>query len=186
MTSIQSCRFSPKTRSTMSLTANIIRDIPAIRAAFTPQFTGAFGTMKFLDEDLFIDADTGKVMASWRCTLSVKGQPTSWRGLDLLHFKGNKLIRRREYNSLKLFTDSKSFVRPSPSTTLRINSAATAAKSKGGQNYARHISFNPPFLALPGMIVVKRLRLISVPRLSLGTRRSHFRGDCFVSRGSSQ
>ena len=75
--------------------------LPAIRAAFTPQFTGTFGTMKFLDEDLFIDADTGKVMASWRCTLSVKGQPTSWRGLDLLHFKGNKLIRKITYAKAK-------------------------------------------------------------------------------------
>ena len=46
----------------------------AIRAAFTPQFTGAFGDMKFLDEDLFVDPDTGKVMASWRCTLAVKGR----------------------------------------------------------------------------------------------------------------
>jgi len=79
----------------------------AIRAAFTPQFTGAFGDMKFLDEDLFIDADTGKVMASWRCTLAVKGQPTSWRGLDLLHFRGEKLIQKLTYAKAKvpLFQD---------------------------------------------------------------------------------
>jgi len=79
----------------------------AIRAAFTPQFTGAFGTMQFLDEDLFIDPDTGKVMASWRCTLSVKGQPTSWRGLDLLHFRGEKLVQKLTYAKAKvpLFQD---------------------------------------------------------------------------------
>ena len=79
----------------------------AIRAAFTPQFTGAFGKMQFLDEDLFIDAGTGKVMASWRCTLEVKGKPTSWRGLDLLHFKGNKLVRKITYAKAKvpLFED---------------------------------------------------------------------------------
>jgi pimeloyl-ACP methyl ester carboxylesterase len=47
----------------------------AIRTAFEPQFTGAFGKMKFIDEDLFVDADTGKVMASWLCTLEVKGRP---------------------------------------------------------------------------------------------------------------
>jgi uncharacterized protein (TIGR02246 family) len=74
----------------------------AIRAAFTPQFTGAFGDMKFLDEDLFVDPDTGKVMASWRCTLSVKGQPTSWRGLDLLHFRGEKLVRKLTYAKAKV------------------------------------------------------------------------------------
>ena len=74
----------------------------AIRAAFTPQFTGAFGDMKFLDEDLFIDTDTGKVMASWRCTLAVKGQPTSWRGLDLLHFRGEKLVQKLTYAKAKV------------------------------------------------------------------------------------
>jgi ketosteroid isomerase-like protein len=79
----------------------------AIRAVFTPQFTGAFGSMQFLDEDLFIDPDTGKVMASWRCTLSVKGQPTSWRGLDLLHFRGEKLVQKLTYAKAKvpLFQD---------------------------------------------------------------------------------
>ena len=79
----------------------------AIRAAFTPQFTGAFGSMQFLDEDLFIDSDTGKVMASWRCTLSLKGQPTSWRGLDLLHFRGEKLVQKLTYAKAKvpLFQD---------------------------------------------------------------------------------
>ncbi len=76
--------------------------IDAVRAAFTPQFDGAFGEMKFLDEDLFIDADTGKVMASWRCTLTVKGQPASWRGLDLLHWEGDKLVRKLTYAKAKV------------------------------------------------------------------------------------
>ncbi len=69
----------------------------AIRAAFTPQFSGAFGAMKFIDEDVFIDAETGKVMASWLCTLEVKGELTAWRGLDLLHFQGDKLVRKITY-----------------------------------------------------------------------------------------
>ena len=79
----------------------------AIREAFIPQFRGAFGTMQFLDEDLFLDAETGKVMASWRCTLAVKGQPTSWRGLDLLHFRGDKLVHKLTYAKTKvpLFED---------------------------------------------------------------------------------
>ena len=79
----------------------------AIRTAFQPQFTGAFGQMKFIDEDLFIDADAGKVMASWLCTLEVKGRPTSWRGLDLLHFKGDKLVHKLTYAKAKapLFQD---------------------------------------------------------------------------------
>ncbi len=58
----------------------------AVRAAFAPQFDGAFGEMKFLDEDLIVDAEAGKVMASWTCTLEVKDRPTSWRGLDAITF----------------------------------------------------------------------------------------------------
>jgi len=79
----------------------------AIRAAFAPQFTGAYGKMEFLDEDLFADAESGKVMASWRCTLSIKGQPTSWRGLDLLHFEQGKLVKKLTYAKAKapLFQD---------------------------------------------------------------------------------
>ncbi len=73
----------------------------AVRAAFTPQFEGAFGEMKFLDEDLFVDPVVGKVMASWRCTLTVKGQPTSWRGLDLLWWEGDKLVRKLTYAKTK-------------------------------------------------------------------------------------
>lgn len=79
----------------------------AIRAAFEPQFTGAYGEMKFLDEDMFADPEAGKVMASWRCTLSIKGEPTSWRGLDLMHFKGDRLVQKLTYAKAKvpLFQD---------------------------------------------------------------------------------
>lgn len=73
----------------------------AVRAAFAPQFEGVFGEMKFLDEDLFADPETSKVMVSWRCTLEVKGEPTSWRGLDLLHWRGDELVRKLTYAKAK-------------------------------------------------------------------------------------
>jgi uncharacterized protein (TIGR02246 family) len=68
-----------------------------IRAAFVPQFNGAFGKMEFLEDDIFVDAEAAKAMISWRCTLSVNGRPTSWRGLDLLHFVGERLTSKRTY-----------------------------------------------------------------------------------------
>ncbi|MGH7914213.1 MAG: nuclear transport factor 2 family protein [Candidatus Binataceae bacterium] len=74
----------------------------AVRAALEPQFNGAYGEMKFLDEDMFVDPDAGKVMASWRCTLSIKGESTSWRGLDLMHFKGDKLVQKLTYAKTKV------------------------------------------------------------------------------------
>ena len=69
----------------------------AIRAALLPQFTGRYGTMRFIDDDLFVDAEAGKVMTSWRCTLEMQGRPTSWRGLDLLYFEGDVLVRKSTY-----------------------------------------------------------------------------------------
>lgn len=69
--------------------------VDAVRAAFAPQFDGAFGDMKFIDEDLMIDAEAGKVMASWRCTLEVKGQPVSWRGLDAMTFDADGSITHK-------------------------------------------------------------------------------------------
>ncbi|MGH7905409.1 MAG: nuclear transport factor 2 family protein, partial [Candidatus Binataceae bacterium] len=79
----------------------------AIRAAFEPQFAGAYGKMRFIEDDLFADAESGRVMISWRCTLTVKGQPASWRGLDLLHFSDGKLVRKLTYAKAKapLFID---------------------------------------------------------------------------------
>ena len=67
----------------------------AVRAAFAPQFDGAFGAMKFIDEDLMVDPVAGKVLASWRCTLEVKGQPTSWRGLDAMTFNDDGQVTRK-------------------------------------------------------------------------------------------
>ena len=86
-------------------TAN--KGLDAVRAAFAPQFDGAFGEMRFLDEDLIVDAEAGKVMASWTCTLAVKGQPTSWRGLDAMTFDDDgKITHKLTYAKAKapLFT----------------------------------------------------------------------------------
>ena len=60
--------------------------IAAIREAFAPQFDGAFGEMRFVEEDLFVDAEAGRALVSWLCTLETKRGPAGWRGLDILHF----------------------------------------------------------------------------------------------------
>jgi uncharacterized protein (TIGR02246 family) len=83
------------------------RGKPAIRAAFEPQFSGAFGNMEFIEDDIFVDAEAGKAMISWRCTLSVNGKPTSWRGLDLLLFVGECVVSKHTYAKARapLFED---------------------------------------------------------------------------------
>ena len=79
----------------------------AVRAAFAPQFDGAFGEMKFIDEDLIVDAESGKVMASWTCTLESKGQPLAWRGLDAITYDdAGRITHKLTYAKAKapLFT----------------------------------------------------------------------------------
>jgi ketosteroid isomerase-like protein len=73
----------------------------AVRAAFTPQFAGAYGTMRFIQEDIFVDAEAGKSMISWTCTFETKRGPTGWRGLDLLHWKDGKLVHKLTYAKAK-------------------------------------------------------------------------------------
>ncbi len=69
----------------------------AIRQAFEPQFAGEFGVMRFVDDDLFVDEQSGKVMTSWRVTMENGDMRTSFRGLDLLHFKGDRLVQKLTY-----------------------------------------------------------------------------------------
>lgn len=69
----------------------------AIRAAFEPQFRGDFGRIRFLPEDLFVDAESGKAMIRWECVIEREGKRRAWRGLDLLHFRGGKLIEKHTY-----------------------------------------------------------------------------------------
>mgnify|MGYP001411400661 CR=1 FL=1 len=73
----------------------------AIRAAFAPQFEGAFGKVRFEEEDYFLDVEAGKAMISWTCTLETKQGPGGWRGLDLLRFVDGKLVEKHTYAKTK-------------------------------------------------------------------------------------
>lgn len=73
-----------------------------IRTAFEPQFAGAFGVMKFNEEELFVDADERKAMISWACSIESKQGTVSWRGLDLLSFdEGLRITRKSTYAKAK-------------------------------------------------------------------------------------
>ncbi len=77
----------------------------AIRAAFAPQFTGAFGAMRFDAEDQLIDEAAGKAALRWICRhdftaahgrrmspllkLALRlrhGTRVGWHGVDVFHF----------------------------------------------------------------------------------------------------
>lgn len=71
--------------------------LDAIRAAFIPLLGGTMGKISFDAEDLFMEEESGKVMASWKLNMEVDGKPAVVRGLDCLHFKGNQLVRKLAY-----------------------------------------------------------------------------------------
>lgn len=71
---------------------------PDIRRAFEPVLDGRLGTIHFDADDRFIDAEAGKVMDSWRLRMHIgKDKERTLRGLDLLHFEGDKLVRKITY-----------------------------------------------------------------------------------------
>lgn len=73
----------------------------AIRKAFEPLFSGRFGTVQFIGRDFFVDAEAGKVMASWDCRLVMDGQPKVLEGLDCYHFRGDRIVRKLAYCKAK-------------------------------------------------------------------------------------
>ena len=73
------------------------RGLAAIRAAFAPQFRGDFGRVRFHAEDVFADADSGKALIRWRCTLENGPLDGSWRGLDIVHVDAGRITHKLTY-----------------------------------------------------------------------------------------
>lgn len=74
----------------------------AVRAAFEPQFKGAFGEMRFEEEDFFVDTEARKSLISWVCSLDTKDGRAGWRGLDILVFdRDGKITRKATYAKAK-------------------------------------------------------------------------------------
>ena len=84
----------------------------SIRAAFEPQFRGAFGEMHFAVDDWIVDEQARKATIRWICHhditgdkgrgiplvsrwlyLLVYGQRVGWYGLDVFHFDENGKIK---------------------------------------------------------------------------------------------
>ena len=69
----------------------------AVRAAFAPQFAGAFGRIRFDTEDLFVDPRSGKALIRWLCTIERDGRKRGWRGLDILHVVDGRIAEKLTY-----------------------------------------------------------------------------------------
>jgi len=71
-----------------------------IRTQFEVVVGGNLGKISFDGEDRFIDEDTGKVMDSWMLRMWIGDEAKEerkMRGLDLLHWEGDRLIRKITY-----------------------------------------------------------------------------------------
>lgn len=87
------------------------RGLAEIRAAFEAQFRGDFGRIRFLTEDMLVDAPAGKVVLRWRCQHEVSriagprqlmyrllyGRDFGWHGLDVFHWEHGRLREKRTY-----------------------------------------------------------------------------------------
>ena len=69
----------------------------AIRTAFQPLVGGSRGSVRFDGEDVFVETDTGKVLASWRLNLDKDGEVSVIRGIDILEFEADKLKKKMAY-----------------------------------------------------------------------------------------
>ena len=77
-------------------------DLGAIRQSFEKLFSGQFGEVHFEPVDTFIDAGRDSVMSSWNLHLSLDGEKVVLEGLDLLHFRGNKIYKKLTYGKAKV------------------------------------------------------------------------------------
>ena len=68
-----------------------------IRTAFEPLVGGSRGSIRFDGEDVFVETDTGKVLASWRLNLDKDGEVSVIRGIDILEFEADKLKKKMAY-----------------------------------------------------------------------------------------
>ena len=69
----------------------------AIRTAFEPLVGGSRGSIRFDGEDVFVETETGKVLASWRLNLDKDGEVSVIRGIDILEFEADKLKKKMAY-----------------------------------------------------------------------------------------
>ncbi|CAB1077159.1 hypothetical protein JY97_03425 [Alkalispirochaeta odontotermitis] len=77
-----------------------------LSAAWVPWFKN-HGGFKFIPEDTFIDEPQQKVLYRWRLEWpslegGFEGKAETRRGVDIIHFKGDKIIQKLTYSKTTL------------------------------------------------------------------------------------
>lgn len=82
----------------------------ALKKAWTPWFMH-HGNFKFINENIFIDTIEQKMSFQWRLEwpsleTDFKGKPETRRGIDVLHFKDGKILKKYTYSKTIIQIDS--------------------------------------------------------------------------------
>jgi len=85
----------------------------ALRKAWAPWFAN-HGGFRFTEEDTFIDEKEQKLLYRWELSwLSLEkgyqGKPEKRRGVDVIHFKDGKIIKKMTYSKTTLEIDGQRF-----------------------------------------------------------------------------
>jgi ketosteroid isomerase-like protein len=83
----------------------------ALRKAWTDWFAN-HGGFRFTEEETFIDEVQQKVLYRWRLDWpsfekGYEGRPETRRGVDVMHFKDGKIIRKLSYSKTTVLIDDK-------------------------------------------------------------------------------
>jgi ketosteroid isomerase-like protein len=83
----------------------------ALRKAWAPWFKN-HGGFRFIPEDTFIDEAEQKVLYRWQLRWPsfeecYEGRPETRRGVDILHFKNGKIIKKLTYSKTTVEIDGK-------------------------------------------------------------------------------
>ena len=92
-------------------TGGSARGKEALRDAWTPWFTSG-GDFTFKRDDLFVDEDEQKITVTWELEWpstekGYEGKHEKRRGLDVIHFKDGKIIKKLTYSKTTVEIDGK-------------------------------------------------------------------------------
>jgi hypothetical protein len=92
-------------------TGAYVKGIQALRKSWKPWFDN-HGNFKFMEEETFIDEDLQKALYRWvlkwpSMESGFKGKPETRKGVDVIHFKDGKIIKKLTYSQTTIEIDDK-------------------------------------------------------------------------------
>jgi ketosteroid isomerase-like protein len=91
-----------------------------LRKAWAPWFKN-HGDFRFTEEETFIDVDSQKVLYRWQLDWpslekGFEGKPEKRRGVDILHFRDGRIIKKLTYSKTTIEIDGQRKRLSAPST----------------------------------------------------------------------